>query len=91
MAVLDVNGDGKPDLICANVFANTLTVLTNDGSGGFGFYATLTVGNNPFCVIAADINGDGRLDLVSANEDATLSVLTNNGIGGFVLSSSLNV
>jgi hypothetical protein len=30
----DVNGDGKPDLISANSGANSLTVLTNNGSGG---------------------------------------------------------
>src|SRR5260221_13632923 len=33
----DVNGDGKADLISANYGTNTLTVLTNNGSGGFGF------------------------------------------------------
>ena len=46
---------------------NTLTVLTNNGSGGFGSNATLNVGNGPICVVAADVNGDGKLDLISAN------------------------
>src|SRR6185369_3944682 len=31
----DVNGDGKLDLISANDVANTLSVLTNNGNGGF--------------------------------------------------------
>ena len=88
----DVNGDGKPDLISANSGTNTLTVLTNNGSGGFVLSATLTVGIAPIWVVAVDVNGDGKLDLISANSGTnTLTVLTNNGSGGFVLSATLTV
>ncbi len=91
----DINGDGKPDLISANGNASpgTLTVLTNNGSGGFVFASTNMVGNNPFGVVVADINGDGTPDLISANNisSGTLSVLTNNGSGGFVSASTNSV
>jgi hypothetical protein len=89
----DVNGDGKVDLICANYFQdNTLSVLTNNGNGGFVSNATLSVGSVPFSVVAADVNGDNNVDLVSANNGAnTLSVLTNNGSGGFVSNATLSV
>jgi hypothetical protein len=85
----DVNGDGKVDLISANINAGTLTILTNNGSGGFVLASTLTAGY-PFALTAADVNGDGRVDLISANFSAagTLLVFTNNGAGGFLLSSS---
>ena len=66
----DLNGDGKPDLICANYTANTLTILTNNGSGLFGSNATLTIGTNPVFVAAADLKGDHKLDLISANYGA---------------------
>ena len=90
--VADVNGDGKLDLITANYNTNTSTVLTNNGSGGFGFYATLKVGNCPQVVIAADVNGDGKLALISANQnDNTLTVLTNNGSGVFGSNATLNI
>jgi hypothetical protein len=80
----DVNADGRPDLICANFGDGTLTVLTNNRSGGFGFNATLEAGSGPLCVAAADINGDGKPDLISANSgDGTLTVLINNGSGVF--------
>jgi hypothetical protein len=49
-----------------------VTVLTNNGSGGFGFNATLTVGGNPQSVVAADVNGDGKFDLISANSVALI-------------------
>jgi len=79
-------------LISANYNANTLTVLTNNGSGGFGLASSPGVGLNPISVTAADVNGDGKVDLISANANAnSLTVLTNNGSGGFVLSSSPGV
>jgi hypothetical protein len=88
----DVNGDGKLDLISANLSANTITVLTNNGSGVFGFSATLNVGKNPNSIIAADVNGDGKLDLISSNDGTnTLTVLTNNGSGVFGLNATLTV
>jgi hypothetical protein len=88
----DVNGDGKLDLISANVGANTLTVLTNDGRGGFVLSSSPTAGSSPFCVVAADVNGDGKLDLISANFNGnTLTVLTNDGRGGFAIASSPTV
>jgi hypothetical protein len=96
VAAVDVNRDGALDLVTANYGntiydGNSLTVLTNNGHGIFGYNATLPVGVRPYWVAAADINGDGWPDLISANYDGgTLSVLTNNGGGGFVTSATLN-
>ena len=90
----DVNGDGKLDLINANYYGNSLTVLTNNGSGSFVLSGTYTVGRNPNSVAAADVNGDGKVDLICVNSDSgdsTVSVLTNNGSGGFMLSGTYPV
>jgi len=91
----DVNGDSRVDLITANYgggSGNTLTVLTNNGTGRFTATATLTVGLAPLFVTAADVNGDGSADLISANYGSnTLSVLTNNGSGGFTTTATLTV
>lgn len=84
LAAIDLNGDGQLDLITANAGSwptgdgNTLTVLTNTGKGGFGFNATLTVGNTPYVTLAADVNADGKPDLITSNfKDNTVTVLLN--------------
>jgi FG-GAP-like repeat/Dockerin type I domain/EF hand len=94
----DVNGDGKMDLICANsdydrkAFGFTLSVLTNNGTGGFATSGTLGLRQQPTSVCAADLNGDGKVDLICANQaSSTLTVLTNDGSGGFVIASSPEV
>jgi hypothetical protein len=96
VAVADVNGDGRPDLISANSGDGTLTVLTNEGNSIFAFMSTIPVGSGsgsaPYSVVAVDVNGDGKPDLISANaNDSTLSVLTNNGNGRFTLAATLTV
>jgi hypothetical protein len=90
----DVNEDGKLDLIWANMsgVGNSLSVLTNNGHGGFASSGTFPVGIEPMSVVAADVNGDGKVDLITANWQAnTLTVLTNIGNGSFVLAATLAV
>jgi hypothetical protein len=81
----DINGDGWVDLICASQ-AGTLTVLTNNGSGGFVLSDTITLksGSEPVSVTVADIYNNGRPALISANQGLdTLIVYTNAGGGLF--------
>jgi hypothetical protein len=68
----DVNGDGKVDLICGNYNDNTLSVLTNNGSGIFGRNATLKAIPRPGGLIAADFNGDGKMDVICVNGNVAL-------------------
>lgn len=69
LALGDVNGDGRPDIVTANSFADEVGVLLGQASGGFvpvSAYAT-GAGSQPASVALGDVNGDGRLDIVTAN------------------------
>jgi hypothetical protein len=85
VAVLDVNGNGKPDLIVASGTSKTLIILTNDGTGIFVSNTVYTTPVTPVFIVTADVNGDGKPDLIySSSDNNTLIVLTNNGSGIFV-------
>src|SRR5712691_6036252 len=76
LAVGDVNGDGRADLVSANAGANKVSVLLGLGDGAFAAPITLTNVASPYNVAIADLDRDGKLDLVSANYSAgTVSVL----------------
>src|ERR1019366_3412245 len=65
VAVADVNGDGKPDLLTANEDSDTVGVLLGNGDGTFQPALTFGAGGYyPDSIIVADVNGDGRPDLV---------------------------
>ena len=88
VAIGDLNGDGKPDLVTANVESGTVSVLQNRGDDGFGpkrSYRVVTeTRSGPRSVAIGDLNADGKADLVTANDEVgTMSVLLNDGEGRF--------
>ncbi|CAF2169183.1 unnamed protein product, partial [Rotaria magnacalcarata] len=58
LTAVDVNGDGKPDIIAANSGSNNVGVLLNKGNGTFAAQMTYSTGSGPLCLAAADVNGD---------------------------------
>src|SRR5438874_2283208 len=80
VAVADVNGDGKPDLVVANGGGDSVSVLLGNGNGAFQNAQNFAVGLYPNSVAVADVNGDGKPDLVVANRGSnSVSVLLGNG------------
>jgi hypothetical protein len=67
VAMGDVNGDGRRDIVTSNIGNNTVSVLLGNGLGGFGAASTYPVGTAPYGVAVGDLNGDGFADVVTAN------------------------
>jgi hypothetical protein len=68
VAVADVNGDGRPDLVVTNDSTRGFVgVLLGNGNGTFGSAVNYPVGRYPRSVVVADVNGDGLPDLVTGN------------------------
>jgi hypothetical protein len=90
IAVADVNGDGKLDLIVANCSNGCTTsmglvgVLLGNGDATFQTAVTYSSGAvGAASVVVADVNGDGKPDLVVANRAGSVGVLLGKGDGTF--------
>ena len=89
MAMADVNGDGKLDLLVANTCLTnsncnngTVGVLFGNGDGTFQPPVAYGAGGvDTFAVALADVNGDGKLDLVVANACNNNSSCNNGSVG----------
>src|SRR5262249_19779368 len=64
LATADFNGDGKLDLVAANLHSGTVSVLLGNGDGTFGppltFAAVAPDAWFAQSVTVADLNGDGK-------------------------------
>ena len=84
VAVGDFNGDGDPDLVVANEFGESVSVLLGGAGGGFGAATNIATGGFPFAVAVGDFNGDGDPDLAVADAfDGVISVLLGSAGGTF--------
>ncbi|MFY9559600.1 MAG: FG-GAP-like repeat-containing protein [Terriglobales bacterium] len=87
IAVADVNGDGKPDMVVVD-YGSRVGVLLGKGNGSFQPVVSYYSGGGGATSIAVgDLNKDGKLDLVVVNQGCPaincLGVLLGNGDGTF--------
>ena len=94
VAVADVNGDGKPDLVALNQCAignsncgsaiGRVGVLPGNGDGTFQAAVSYSSGGRyPVSIAIADVNADGKPDLLVSN-DCTIAACGGNGAIGAV-------
>ena len=82
MAIGDVNADGFPDVVAANIGERNAVYF---GDATHTFERSRTFGRDEdqsYAVVLADLDLDGDLDIVVANAGATNAVYFNRGAEG---------
>jgi outer membrane protein assembly factor BamB len=88
VAVADVDGDGKPDVVAASSYETydspeNVSVSRGNGDGTLQPPALYAVGTHPYAIALADLDGNGSPDLAVADGSSGLRVLLNQGDGTF--------
>jgi hypothetical protein len=101
LATGDFNGDGKIDIAVANFGGSSVTILLNDGLGGFTpAPSTVPVESDPNSIAVGDFNRDGKLDLAVTNsgnvvcspagcQASAVSIRLGRGDGTFTAAASI--
>ncbi|MBK6920207.1 MAG: VCBS repeat-containing protein [Deltaproteobacteria bacterium] len=79
LAIADFDGVVGLDLLTLNRSASTVSLILNDGVGGFGNPASVTIGDGSCRVRATDGDGDGDIDAVVSGDP--IVTLDNDGSG----------
>lgn len=91
IALRDVNGDKKLDLVALNRVDRSVSIRLGAGDGTFGPLTTFPLSIAPIAVEAADFNKDGNLDLAvlgdcgsaACSQPGELAILFGSGDGSF--------
>lgn len=84
----DLNGDGRPEVVCINTSTSSVSVYSNistgDGQGALGRAVHYPGLMSPRDLVLTDVTGDGALDIVVASlAGDRASIFTGNGDGTF--------
>ena len=99
VALADLNGDKKLDLIAANKADKSLSILLGNGDGTFQSALSTSLQNSPSALAVGDFNGDGKTDVAVAGDCGSkacaapgkLSVLFGLGDGSLQMGASYAV
>ncbi|MGF2410952.1 FG-GAP-like repeat-containing protein [Ferruginibacter sp.] len=92
LATGDLDGDGKPDVVCFNDNAGTITTFMNTTVGstislstGVNYFTGIGSAANPTDIFINDLDGDGKPDVMVANSSNTIAVFKNISTPGNII------
>ncbi|CAF3755537.1 unnamed protein product [Rotaria sp. Silwood1] len=84
--IIDINDDGRMDIIVANYGTSNIGILFGCGNFNFTTMVTYSTGNNsgPDSIVVSDFNNDGSLDIAVANYfTSNIGIFIGLGNGSF--------
>ncbi|MGH9461093.1 MAG: FG-GAP repeat domain-containing protein [Vicinamibacteria bacterium] len=82
LAAVDLDGDGRIDLVAADAASDEVSVLLGDGNGAFGAETRYPTGDGPSRIAAVDLYGRELADILTPDHYGnTVSLLPSRGDG----------
>ena len=80
-AAADVDGDGRPEVVCGEWGTRLFVVEADPTRDSFGSHRVVFDGfdNGPHDILAADVDGDGADEVVAREKDGALSLFLDTG------------
>ena len=89
VAIADIDGDGKPDLLVPQYGPGAVVMLSGVGDGTFANITTFPAGEYSSAIATGDFDGDGNVDFAVTSTQAAVWIYLGMG-GGQVASSSIS-
>lgn len=90
----DIDGDGKKDILVANLFNNSISIFRNVSAMGSISFATRVDFSTPAApqsIATGDLDNDGKPDIVIGNQGTKISIYKNTSVSGIIDASSLSI